>query len=160
MLVTFNPIGTVKIEDGRYYIELKEKYFEATLGLDEFSHIHVIWWFNLYDSAESRNYFVMDKPYTNGPEKLGVLASRSPIRPNPIAVTVSPLITLDKEKHRLEIGYIDAEGGTPILDIKPYHPSEDKVRDVVMPVWCRHWPDCIEANDGFDWSKEFNFPVE
>ncbi len=85
MLVTFNPIGTVKIEDGRYYIELKEKFFEATLGLDEFSHIQVIWWFNLYDSEESRNYFVMDKPYTNGPEKVGVLASRSPIRPNPIA---------------------------------------------------------------------------
>jgi len=160
MLVTFNPIGTVKIEDGRYYIELKEKFFEATLGLDEFSHIHVIWWFNLYDSEESRNYFVMDKPYTNGPEKVGVLASRSPIRPNPIAVSVSRLVALDKEQHRLELGYIDAENGTPVLDIKPYHPSEDKVRDVEMPAWCRHWPDCIEANEGFDWSKEFNFPSE
>ena len=100
----------------------------------------------------------MDKPYTNGPEKVGVLASRSPVRPNPIAVTVCPLTALDQENFSLEVGYIDAEDGTPVLDIKPYEPSIDKVRDVTMPKWCRHWPDCLEANEGFDWSREFCFP--
>ncbi len=158
MSVMFSPIGKVKIKDNRYYIELEEKYFEAVLGLDEYSHIQAIWWFNLYDSEESRNYFVMDKPYKKGPEKVGVLATRSPVRPNPIAVTACALIALDREKHRLEIGYIDAEDGTPVLDIKPYHLSIDKVRDVKMPAWSAHWPDCFEANEGFDWNKEFNFP--
>ncbi|SMC49496.1 SAM-dependent methyltransferase [Papillibacter cinnamivorans] len=158
MSVIFNPIGKVKVESNRYYIELEEKYFEATLGLQEYSHIEVIWWFNLYDSEESRNYFVMDQPYKNGPEKVGVLASRSPVRPNPIAVTACALIALDGKASRLEVGYIDAEDGTPVLDIKPYEPSIDKVRDVRMPDWCKHWPDCLEANEGFDWSREFNFP--
>ena len=158
MSVSFDPIGKVVIENGRYYIELQERFYEATLGIREYSHIQVIWWFHLYDSPESRNYFVIDKPYTKGPEKAGVLATRSPVRPNPIAVSACQLIGSDEKTFRLEVGYIDAESGTPVLDIKPYEPSIDKVRDVTMPVWCRHWPDCLEANDGFDWSAEFNFP--
>lgn len=157
MSVTFNPIGKVKIEIGRYFIVLEEKYMEAVLGLDEYSHLQVVWWFNLYDSEESRNCFVIDKPYKKGPEKAGVLATRSPVRPNPIGITACALLNADKESHTLEVAYIDAEDGTPVLDIKPYQPSIDRVRDVKMPVWCRHWPDSIEENEAFDWGKEFNF---
>jgi hypothetical protein len=83
MPVTFDPIGTIRKENGRSYIAFDKKYVDAMLGLDAFSHILVIWWFNLYDSTESRNYFVLDKPYQKGPDKLGVFATRSPIRPNP-----------------------------------------------------------------------------
>lgn len=157
MSVTYNPIGKVKIDNGRYHIELEEKYFEASLGIDEFSHILVVWWFNLYDSPESRNYLILDKPYKNGPEKIGVLATRSPVRPNPIALTACALLGVDKISHRLEVAYIDAENGTPVLDIKPYEPSDEVVRDVIMPAWCRHWPKCLEESADFDWSKEFNF---
>lgn len=157
MSVTFNPIGKVKIENGRYFIELEEKYFEATLGLDEYSHIQVVWWFNLYDNDESRNYRVANKPYKNGPEEVGIFATRSPLRPNPIAITPCPLIHLDKENHRLEIAYIDGEDDTPILDIKPYQPSIDRVRDVNTPGWCKHWPNYYEESEMFDWSQEFNF---
>ena len=57
MTVTFSPIGKVRIEDGRYFIQLDETVFEGTLGLADFSHIKVLWWFNLYDSEESRRYF-------------------------------------------------------------------------------------------------------
>ena len=157
MSVTFNPIGKIKIENGRYFVELEERIFDATLGLDEYSHIQVIWWFNLYDSEESRNYFVIDKPYVNGPEKVGILATRSPVRPNPIAITACQLLKVDHENCMLEVAYLDAENGTPVLDIKPYEPSDDRVRDVEMPVWCRHWPKYLEESTEFDWSKEFNF---
>ncbi len=54
MSVSFDPIGKVVIENGRYYIELQERFYEATLGIREYSHIQVIWWFHLYDSPESR----------------------------------------------------------------------------------------------------------
>jgi tRNA-Thr(GGU) m(6)t(6)A37 methyltransferase TsaA len=125
MSVTFNPIGKVKIENNRYYIEIESKYLDAATGLSEYSHIEVIWWFNLYDSEESRNYFIIDKPYKHGPEKIGVLATRSPIRPNPIAVTACSLISFDEKTGKIEIGYIDSEDGTPVLDIIPYEPSID-----------------------------------
>jgi tRNA-Thr(GGU) m(6)t(6)A37 methyltransferase TsaA len=158
MPVTFDPIGTIRKENGRSYIAFDKKYVDAMLGLDAFSHILVIWWFNLYDSTESRNYFVLDKPYQKGPDKLGVFATRSPIRPNPIAVTACGLVGVDQEECRLEISYTDAEDGTPVLDIKPYEPSIDRVRDALMPLWCAHWPDCFEENENFDWSEEFTVP--
>jgi tRNA-Thr(GGU) m(6)t(6)A37 methyltransferase TsaA len=154
MSVTFNPIGKVKIEDQRYFIELEEKFLPAVLGLGEYSHIQVLCWFNLYDSEEARNYLVVEKPYKKGPDKVGILATRSPVRPNPIALSACALIGLNG--NRLELGYIDAEDGTPVLDIKPYEPSDDRVRDVVMPPWCR-WPEWLEDSASFDWSAEFNF---
>ena len=101
--------------------------------------------------------FVLDKPYKKGPEKIGVLATRSPVRPNPIASSSCALIGVDAARYRLELGYIDAEDGTPVLDIKPYEPSDDMVRDVVMPAWCTHWPKCLEESADFDWGAEFNF---
>lgn len=158
MSVTFNPIGEVKIEDRNCFIELNNEVFPATLGLDEYSHIQIVWWFHLYDSEETRKYYVLDKPYTKGPEKIGVFATRSPVRPNPIGITSCVLVKIDKENHRLQVEDFDAENGTPILDIKPYHPSIDRVRDVEMPSWCKHWPAYVEENTGFDWSQEFNFP--
>jgi tRNA (adenine37-N6)-methyltransferase len=157
MSVTFDPIGKVVIENGRYFVELQEKFCDAVLGLNEYSHIQVVWWFHLYDSQESRKYFILDKPYKRGPDKVGVLASRSPVRPNPIAITACALIGFDQENRRLEVAWIDAENGSPILDLKPYEPSIDRVRDVKMPDWCLHWPDSAEESAGFDWSKEFNF---
>jgi tRNA-Thr(GGU) m(6)t(6)A37 methyltransferase TsaA len=157
MSVTFSPIGKVKIDGGRYFIELEDTFFDATLGLEAFSHICVLCWFNLYDSPESRAYRVLDKPYKNGPDKIGVFATRSPVRPNPIALSSCALIGVNEESRRLEVAYIDAEDNTPVLDIKPYEPAEDTVRDVVMPAWCRHWPKFLEESADFDWSKEFNF---
>lgn len=157
MSVTFNPIGKVKLKNGRYFIELEERLFEATLGLEDFSHIQVLCWFNLYDSPESRDYLVVDKPYKKGPGRIGVLATRSPVRPNPIALSACALLGVDKKNHRLEVAYIDAENETPVLDIKPYEPSGDLVRDVRMPAWCAHWPKCLEESADFDWDGEFNF---
>jgi tRNA (Thr-GGU) A37 N-methylase len=65
---------------------------------------------------------------------------------------------MDQPNQRIEVAYLDAENDTPILDIKPYHPSSDRVRDIKMPEWCRHWPTWYEDSQAFDWSKEFNFP--
>ncbi|MBN1778075.1 MAG: SAM-dependent methyltransferase [Clostridiales bacterium] len=150
------PIGTAVQENGRYFIQLDERYSEALLGLDDFSHIQVIWWFHLSDNKEAREYYVIDAPYRNGPEKIGVFATRSQNRPNPIAVTACALLAVDKQNNRIEVNYLDAEAGTPVLDIKPYHPSSDRIRDVVMPAWCAQLPGCYEDSGTFDWSTVFN----
>ena len=52
---------------------------------------------------------------------------------------------------------MDAFNGTPILDIKPYIPSVDKVNKVKTPTWSKHWPQSYEESGDFDWEKEFNF---
>ena len=156
-MMEIRPIGRVAVEDGRYFIELEEKYVRATLGLSEYSHIQVIWWFSLVDGEEYRSHLVLDKPYRHGPDKVGVLATRSPVRPNPVALSACALLGVDGPGRRLELAWIDAEHGTPVVDIKPYQPSVDRVRGVRMPGWCAHWPACVEESGAFDWAGEFNF---
>ena len=157
MEMVCKPIGTAVQENGRYFIQLNDGLSQALLRLDDFSHIQVIWWFHLSDTQEAREHYVIDAPYRNGPEKIGVFATRSENRPNPIAITACALLAVDRERNRVEVNYLDAEHGTPVLDIKPYHPSSDRIRDVVMPAWCAQLPGCYEDSGTFDWSTVFNF---
>lgn len=55
------------------------------------------------------------------------------------------------------IAYIDANDGTPVLDIKPYTPGLDRVEKPGVPDWCCHWPESLEESGEFNWENEFNF---
>jgi tRNA-Thr(GGU) m(6)t(6)A37 methyltransferase TsaA len=156
-MVSFNPIGKVGLEEGRYFIELEEGVFDGVRGLEDFSHILVTWWCNLYDTEESRKTLVLEKPYKKGPDKVGVFATRSPIRPNPIGITPCNIILIDRDQRHIYMPYIDAEPGTPVLDIKPYQASIDRVRDYKYPDWASHWPTYYEESATFNWEEEFNF---
>ena len=57
----------------------------------------------------------------------------------------------------IQIAYIDANDKTPILDIKPYTPSLDRVENPQVPDWCSHWPHSLEESASFAWESEFNF---
>ena len=61
---------------------------------------------------------------------------------------------IDFSKGIVTISSIDAESDTPILDIKPYQPSFDRIKDVSVPKWCTHWPDWYEDSADYDWSSE------
>jgi tRNA (Thr-GGU) A37 N-methylase len=61
------------------------------------------------------------------------------------------------EKGIIGLAFIDAEDGTPVLDIKPYTPSLDRVENPIVPKWCAHWPKSVESSGSFDWSSVFNF---
>ena len=88
---------------------------------------------------------------------LGAFATRTPERPNPIALTCAGVTYLDDENGVIGLTYVDAEAGTPVLDIKPYTPSLDRVETPLVPQWCAHWPQSVEASGDFDWSAVFNF---
>lgn len=150
------PIGIIEGNKYPFKVKIDEKYRSALLGLDGFSHCIILWWANKCDNPEARNILDCEKPYTNGPEKLGIFSTRSPARPNPIAATVVKIMSIDKNGI-IKIPYIDADDGTPIIDIKPYHPSSDKVNNIQLPSWCEHWPRSLEESAKFDWEKEFNF---
>ena len=152
-----NPIGTISNKKEGTFIEIESKYIPALLALDGFSHLNIIWWFSDFDSEEMRNMFEMPAPYKNAPAVMGIFATRSPIRPNPIALTTVQIINIDYEKGIVRITDIDANDGSPVLDIKPYTPSVDRVETPGVPEWCRHWPTSLEQSENFDWEKEFNF---
>jgi tRNA-Thr(GGU) m(6)t(6)A37 methyltransferase TsaA len=153
--ITLNPIGMVKANNGNFTLEISKKYRPALSGLDGFSHIQVFWWCDRSDSQENRNLTIVEKPYRKAPDKLGIFATRSPIRPNPIALTAVPVMNINHDEGIITIPYIDAENGSPVLDIKPYHPATERIKKVSVPGWCSHWPQWYEESAEFDWQAEF-----
>jgi tRNA (Thr-GGU) A37 N-methylase len=87
---------------------------------------------------------------------LGTFATRSPMRPNPIALDTLEITYVDHENAVIGLIYIEAFDGSPVLDIKPYTPSLDRVEHPNVPDWCSHWPKCYEQSGEFEWENEMN----
>ncbi len=155
MHITCTEIGTVSTHDG-FSICLRKEYREGLLGIEGFSHIVVIWYADKVIPLPGEALLV-EKPYTQGPSKIGVFATRSPYRVNPLCVSVAKVIAIDLENAVIHLDWIDAQEGTPVLDIKPYHGSEDRVREYTTPSWCSHWPVWMEESEHFKWESEFTF---
>lgn len=147
-------IGTVSQEKGSRIL-IAPEYRAALTGLDEFSHVQVYW---VFDKAPWDGKTLTTPPcYKKLDHELGLLATRGPFRPSPLAVTACRILSLDVAAGILELDWIDAEPDTPVIDLKPYHPSSDVVTDFAMPSWCAHWPKSREASGDFDWGAEFTF---
>jgi tRNA (adenine37-N6)-methyltransferase len=103
-------------------LEVLREYEEGLKDIEGFSHIMVVWIFH-----HSEGYELIGKNPTDGLVH-GVFATRSPRRPNPIAITVVEL--LERQGNLLRLRGIDMLDGTPVLDIKPYMSSipEEKLR--------------------------------
>jgi tRNA (adenine37-N6)-methyltransferase len=139
--LTLNPIGCVKASDqsGKYEVHIFTEYREALKLVDQFSHVMVIWWAHHHDNPQDRGILSTELPYARGTQA-GVFACRSEYRPNPIGITIMPILSLDEKNGILTLPWIDALDGTPVLDLKPYIPSSDRIRDVSVASWCKEWP--------------------
>ena len=155
--IKLNPIGNIGIEGNRYYVVIKRKYRKALKELDGFGHINIVWWGNRSDSPEHRDILVVKRPYKKSPDTVGIFATRSEIRPNPVLITTVVVKSVDLNKGMVELTWIDAKKGSPVIDIKPYQPCSDRVKDVQLPVWCSKWPKWYEDSVTFDWASVFSF---
>ncbi len=135
--IIFHPIGYFKSpqiepyqaprqpdensQPGEIILNPKNNFEQALTDLDGCSHIWIIYHFH-----HNENW----KPLVQTPrsdKKIGVFATRAPYRPNPIGMSVVKLLKIDGL--HLHVGPNDILDGTPILDIKPYHPESDKIKD-------------------------------
>lgn len=155
--VTLNPIRKMVTNQDEIHIALNKSYLPALEGLEGFGHIQVLWWFSGCDNEVSRAKLSEKNPYTHGPAVLGTFATRSPERPNPLALSCAQVTYIDQENGVIGLAYIDADDDSPVLDIKPYSPSFDCVEGPSVPKWCKHWPNSCEESGDFDWENEFNF---
>jgi len=128
-----HPIGVVKKIEGRTLIVLDKKYQPALLGLDLFSHVYVVWWFNRNDTPEGRATLQVHPMGNRTNPVTGVFATRSPRRPNLIALTLCKIVSV--EANVVEIEAIDAFADTPVLDIKPFIPGYDSAAGARSPEW-------------------------
>lgn len=98
---------------------------EALRGLEGFSHIWVIWGFSL---AEREGWSpTVRPPRLGGNRRMGVFATRSPFRPNPIGLTAMKIDKIDPERGIISCTGADMTDGTPVYDIKPYLPFADSI---------------------------------
>lgn len=155
--IQVNPIGKIRHDHNGIVLEVEGKYIPALRELDGFGHINVLWWCHECDTDEARSILEAEAPYKKAPDIMGIFATRSERRPNPIALTAAQVLGIDHEAGTIHLAYIDAADGTPVLDIKPYTPSIDRVEEPIVPDWCRHWPKSTEQSGYFNWAAEFNF---
>lgn len=154
---TVEQLGVIRAGEDGFRLELASAYRAALCGLEGFSHVNILWWFSGCDNPTDRGSLTEARPYVKGPDVLGAFATRSPCRPNPIALSCAQVTWLDAENGVVGLAYIDADDGSPVLDLKPYTPSLDRVERPSVPGWCSHWPGNTEESGCFDWDAEFNF---
>lgn len=112
-------------------LEILPRWAVGLDGIEEYSHLFVIFWL---DRAPRARKARIQRP--EGREDLpevGLFATRSPRRPNPIGVSTPRL--LRREGNTLWVSGLDAWPGTPILDIKGYAPRDDLRPDATVPPW-------------------------
>lgn len=140
-----SPVGRiVRPEGGPITVQVDAAYRAALKGLDTFSHVIVFWWAQRFDEAQYRDVLVVPLPYA-GDREAGVFACRSPLRPNLIMTTVCRMVTVDEAQGAVQIENIDAFDGTPVLDLKPYFPVTDRVRDARISPDLVGWPEWMPA---------------
>lgn len=139
--IIMQPIGYVKncIENkkdvswGEYVsaIMLGEEYYTGLKGLEDFSHVIVIYYL---DKAK----YEKDKHLQRRPQNredmllVGIFSQRGKDRPNTIGMTSVEILSVDEKS--ITVKGLDAIDGTPVLDIKPYYPVYDK-KDAYVPEW-------------------------
>jgi len=102
-------------------IEVFPEYQEGLKDIDQCTHLFVLFWLHLGD----RERLLATPPTSKGVH--GVFATRSPNRPNPIAIDIVRL--LEVEGNRLTVKGMDALDGSVLLDIKPYFTDMDSIAD-------------------------------
>ena len=127
------PVGVIKKQDQNVWIEIYDKYNEALLGLDEFSHITVCYWFHENDTHEKRKVMQIHPRKNKKHPLTGVFATHSPLRPNLIGISICK--TLSIHGNTIHIDKIDAFDGSPVIDIKCFIPSRALKQDIRLPDW-------------------------
>ena len=143
--------GVVKELKGRIVFEPEFRNEDALRGIEGFSHLWLIW---LFSENVSQGWSpTVRPPILGGNKRVGVFATRSPFRPNPIGLSSVRLEGVETDPHDgpvLIVSGADLMEGTPILDIKPYIPYADS------------HPEATEGFRSGGWNRmlEVDFPEE
>jgi tRNA-Thr(GGU) m(6)t(6)A37 methyltransferase TsaA len=138
--IVLNPIGYVKTEavgdevkdkSRTSQVVLRDNLVEALDGITGFSHLFVLFWLSQIPDEQRMIMKVHPRGRMDMP-LLGVFATRTNLRPNPIGLTLVELLKV--EDNTLTVRGLDAFDGSPILDIKPFD-SWDTAKNARVPDW-------------------------
>ena len=142
---------------GKIVFEPEYRNPDALRGIEGYSHLWLIWEFSeaVKEMRENGKKWspTVRPPRLGGNKKMGVFATRSPFRPNPIGLSSVRLLGVEQTKSEgvvLLVGGADILNGTPIYDVKPYLAYTDSHPDAVSGF----------ADDVFDYKLQVDFPPE
>lgn len=141
--------GIVEELTGKIIFEPEYRVREAVRGLEEFSHLWVIWQFS--ENLRSGWSPTVRPPRLGGEIRKGVFATRSPFRPNPIGLSCVKIEKIEFTKELgpvISVSGVDMTDGTPIYDIKPYITYTDSRPDAKQSF----------AGDFIDYGLKVDFP--
>lgn len=113
--------------DRGYTLELDAVFYEGCFGLDTISHLTVLYW--LRDADRS----VLKSNPPDGSDSIGIFASLSEDRPNPIGLGTATIIRIEKNLIHVR-GCIDCQSGSPLLDLRPRFPWQTGISETVLPL--------------------------
>jgi tRNA-Thr(GGU) m(6)t(6)A37 methyltransferase TsaA len=138
----FSPVGVVhnavkKPQMGGWEsvesrIIVRRELADALDGLEGYSHLILLFWIDRAPEEERGAIRIHPRGDPALP-LLGVFATRTQLRPNPIGLSIVPLLA--RKGNVLRVRGLDAIDGTPVLDIKPYIPHYDSVPQASIPAW-------------------------
>lgn len=129
-----NSIRWIKREGWESVISeiiLEPKYEEALEGVEDYSHLLILFWISRVPKRK-----MMKKIHPKSRPDLplvGIFATRTQYRPNPIGLTLVKL--LGRKKNVLKVQGLDALDGTPVIDIKPISPQHEFPKNTRVPNW-------------------------
>jgi tRNA-Thr(GGU) m(6)t(6)A37 methyltransferase TsaA len=126
-------IGFVEKTGEEAKIRVFPEFCEGLKGVEEYSHLTVLYWIHLCDTVKDRRTLLVYPRKHTINVLTGVFACRSPSRPNPIGLCVVELVK--RENCTLTVKGLDALENSPIIDIKPYIPKIDSVQNARVPEW-------------------------
>jgi tRNA-Thr(GGU) m(6)t(6)A37 methyltransferase TsaA len=130
--VRTNSVGDeVRDKSRTSQIVLNSEFVEALDGVEGFSHLFVLFWLHETSEGQRKTLKVHPRGRKDLP-LLGVFATRTMLRPNPVGLTLVELVKVDRNV--LTVRSLDAFDGTPVLDIKPFD-SWDNVETAKVPEW-------------------------
>ena len=137
--ITIRPLGLAKNKvhkptlpgwkDVVTEIVIGKRYAKGLDGIEDYSHVIIVYWMDREAECHLKHHPQgrEDIPY------VGIFACRCPQRPNKIAISTVELV--GRKGNSITVKGLDIVNGTPILDIKPYTPQYDEVKNAKVPDW-------------------------
>jgi tRNA-Thr(GGU) m(6)t(6)A37 methyltransferase TsaA len=123
----------VNTEGETAVIQVYPHYCDGLKDIGSYSHLIILYWAHRRNNEDERRTLIVFPKRHGRKIETGVFACRSPSRPNPICLCIVELLEI--EGCSLKVRGLDAELGSPIVDIKPYHPHSDSIPNAKFPEW-------------------------
>lgn len=128
-------IGVVEKPGKETRLRIHDDYVDGLLGLEEWSHLNVFYWFDKNDTPVQRGRLRVHPRGNQQNPLTGVFACRAPVRPNLIALSVCRILSV--RGNLVMVDELDAFDGTPLLDLKPFIPADAPTEEARVPAWAR-----------------------